>query len=371
MKYNIVISTLLGLEAFCSREVKRLGYEPKTEDGRVMFEGDESAIAAANINIRTGERVMIKVGEFKATTFDELFENTKKLPWDKFIPLGGAFPVVGYSLKSKLASVPNCQKIIKKAVAMSLGKAYDKEVLPEDGEMFKIRFSAMKDTFTLMIDTSGEPLHKRGYRTEANIAPLRETIAASMVMLSFWKYETPLVDPFCGSGTILIEAAMFKLNIAPGINRSFAGEKFPYLSKEIWDKEKRIAKEKERKLPLTLYGMDINPEYLKIAENNAARAGVREYVTFKEARAEDFHTMSKIGAVICNPPYGERIGEKSECEELYRNIGKAFAANRDWSYYILTSNEDFEKLYGKKADKKRKVYNGMIKCNIYQYFGNK
>lgn len=369
MKFDIVVPTLLGLEAFCSREIKRLGYEPRAEDGRVTFSGDEKAVAAANINLRTGERVLIKVGEFKAETFEELFENTKKLAWCDFLPVGCAFPVVGHSLKSTLASVPDCQKIIKKAVATSLGKAYGMEVLPEDGAMFKIRFSIRKDMVTLMIDTSGAPLYKRGYRTESNAAPLRETIAAAMVLLSFWKYETPLVDPFCGSGTILIEAAMFKNNIAPGINRSFAGEDFPYIPEDVWEAERDKARGAERKLPLRLFGSDIDPGCLEIAKNNAQRAGVSEYITFSLKDAADFETDEKQGAVICNPPYGERIGEKKECEELYKKLGRAFSKNKSWSYYILTSHEEFERLYGKKADKRRKVYNGMIKCNVYQYFG--
>ncbi len=369
MNFDIVVPTLLGLEAFCAREIKRLGYEPHTEDGRVMFSGDAHAIAAANINLRTGERVLIKVGEFKAETFEELFENTKKLPWSDFLPLGCMFPVVGHSLKSTLASVPDCQKIIKKAIATSLGKAYGMDVLPETDAMFKIRFSLRRDIVTLMIDTSGVPLYKRGYRTESNLAPLRETIAAAMVLLSFWKYETPLVDPFCGSGTILIEAAMFKRNIAPGVNRSFAGEEFPYIPKEVWEEEREKARAHERDLPLRLYGSDIDPRCLEIARNNAKRAGVDDCIEFALKDAADFETPQTLGAVICNPPYGERIGEKKECEELYRKIGKAFSKNKSWSYYILTSHEEFESLYGKKADKRRKVYNGMIKCNVYQYFG--
>lgn len=371
MNFELIVPTLLGLEAFCARELKRLGYETHTEDGRVMFSGDESAIAAANINLRTGERVLIKVGEFKAESFQELFENTKKLPWHIFIPLGGVFPVTGHSLKSQLASIPDCQKIIKKAIATELGREYGMDMLPETGDLFKIKFSIRKNIVTLMIDTSGDPLYKRGYRTESNMAPLRETIAAALVLLSFWKYETPLVDPFCGSGTILIEAAMFKRNIAPGINRSFAAEKFPYISSDIWEREREKAKSAIRELPLRLYGSDIDSECLKIAENNARRAGVEDCISFSLADAADFVTPEKYGAVICNPPYGERLGEKKECEELYRKLGRAFSKNKNWSYYILTSHEGFEALYGRKADKKRKLYNGMIKCDVYQYFGEK
>ncbi len=369
MNFDLIVPTLLGLESFCARELNRMGYETKTEDGRVMFSGDETSIARANINLRTGERVLIKVGEFKAESFEELFENTKSLDWSRYIPLGAAFPVTGHSLKSQLASIPDCQKIIKKAVATSLGSSYGIDYLPEDGAAYKIKFSIRKDIVTLMIDTTGEPLHKRGYRTEANLAPLRETIAAAMVLLSFWKYETPLVDPFCGSGTILIEAAMFKRNIAPGINRSFAAENFPYISDTVWMEERKRAKEAERDIPLKLFGSDVDAECLKIAQNNAKRAGVDDCITFAQKDAGDFTAPEEYGAVICNPPYGERIGEKRECEKLYNALGKAFSKNPHWSYYILTSHEDFEKFYNKKADKKRKVYNGMIKCNVYQYFG--
>lgn len=371
MNFDIVVTTLLGLESICAREIKKLGYDAKCEDGRVLFSGDEDAVASANINLRTGERVLIKVGEFKAETFEELFENTKKICWSNFISLGGAFPVVGHSLKSKLKSVPDCQKIIKKAIATSLGKSYSQEFLPEDGPVFKIRFSIRKDVVTLMIDTSGEPLYKRGYRTESNKAPLRETIAAAMVLLSFWKFETPLIDPFCGSGTILIEAAMFKRNIAPGLNRKFAGEEFPYLSHDVWERQRSISSAAQRDISLKIFGSDIDPQCLTIAENNAKRAGVADCIEFKLKDARSFCTTEEYGAVICNPPYGERIGDKKQCELLYKSIGQAFKNNPKWSYYILTSHDEFEQLYGKKADKRRKVYNGMIKCNIYQYFGIK
>ncbi len=370
MTYDLIIPTLLGLESVCARELKRLGYDPKCEDGRVIFSGDERAIASANINIRTGERVLIKVAEFSAVSFEELFQNVNNIPWDRYIPLGAAFPVTGHSLKSQLTSIPDCQKIIKKAIAKKLGECHNLDKIPEDLYPVKIKFSIRKDIVTVMIDTSGDPLYKRGYRTESNDAPLRETIAAAMVLLSFWKYETPLVDPFCGSGTILIEAAMFKRNIAPGINRTFLGENFPYIPKSVWEEERNIAREKERDTPLTLIGSDIDPKCLEIAMNNAARAGVSDCIDFKLSDAADFTTFRDKGAVICNPPYGGRLGEKEECIALYKKLGEVFSKNKDWSYYILTSNEDFEKLYGRKADKRRKVYNGMIKCNIYQYFGS-
>lgn len=371
MSYELIIPTLLGIESICAREAKRLGYDAKCEDGRVIFSGGADAVARANINIRTGERVLIRTADFTAQSFEELFENTKSVAWEEFIPLGCAFPVKGFSKKSRLASVPDCQAIIKKAIASRLAEKYKMERLPEDKAMVRIQFSIMNDRVSLMIDTSGVPLHKRGYRTEANLAPLRETIAAAMVMISFWKYETPLADLFCGSGTIPIEAAMFKRNIAPGAGREFAAEKFPYIPENIWADARREAKENERKLPLEIYGSDIDARCIKISEENAKRAGVFENINFFVSDAADFKATSEVGAVICNPPYGERLGEKRECFELYSRIGKAFSKYNYWSEYILSSDDDFEAHFGKKANKRRKLYNGMIKCNLYQYFGDR
>ncbi|MBP3361578.1 MAG: class I SAM-dependent RNA methyltransferase [Clostridia bacterium] len=371
MNFEFVVPTLLGLEALCAKELKMMGYETTVQDGRVMFCGDETAVARANINLRTGERVLIKTAQFRAESFNELFEKTKSIDWWRFIPSDGVFPVKGHCLKSKLASVPDCQSVIKKAISVSLGEKYNLERLPESGALFRIQFSIRKDIVILMLDTSGAPLYKRGYRTEAGAAPLRETIAAAMVMLSFWKYETPLIDPFCGSGTILIEAAMFKRRIAPGICRSFAAENFPYIPENVWENERRAAKAAVRNLPLKLYGYDINPECISIASANAKHAGVGDCISFDLYPAEKFAPVEKFGTVICNPPYGERLGEKSQCEMLYRNIGKAFLKKDYWSFYIITSHEDFESLFGRRANKRRKVYNGMIKCNIYQYFGRR
>lgn len=371
MSYELVIPTLLGIESVCAREVKRLGYDARCEDGRVIFEGGADAVARTNINIRSGERVLIRAAEFSAVSFEELFENTKSIAWEEYIPLGYAFPVKGYSKKSRLASVPDCQAIIKKAVASRLGEKYGLEHIPEEKAVVRIQFSIMNDNVSLMIDTSGTPLYKRGYRTESNLAPLRETLAAAIVMLSFWKYETPLCDPFCGSGTIPIEAAMFKRNIAPGLNRSFASECFPYVSEQIWKNARDEARDNIRSLPLEIYGGDIDEDCIRMSGENAKRAGVSENIRFERSRAENFAAMSDVGAIICNPPYGERLGEKRECYKLYSDIGKAFSKNKYWSEYILSSDEDFEAHFGKKASKRRKLYNGMIKCNLYQYFGEK
>lgn len=367
---NFTVPTLMGLESFTARELKRLGYETKTQDGRVSFEGETEDICRANMFLRTGERVLIVVGEFEAFSFEELFEKTKALPWHEFLDKNAAFPVKGHTLKSQLASVRDCQAIIKKAIAVSLSQKYGVEWLEESGVSFKIQFNIYKDKVSLMIDTSGEPLHKRGYRTKSNLAPLRETIAASIVMLSYWRFEDILWDPFCGSGTIPIEAACFKKNIAPGIKRGFAAEDFPFIEKSAWDRAREEARSNERDLKLRIIASDIDKECIKISEENAMRAGVKNDIEFKALNALDLTCEFSGGTIMCNPPYGERIGEKKECEELYRGLSKVFCGLDNWSMYLLTSNENFESLFGKKADKKRKLYNGMIKCDLYQYFSN-
>ncbi|MCH5210069.1 MAG: class I SAM-dependent RNA methyltransferase [Oscillospiraceae bacterium] len=371
-KFEIIITTLFGLESLVKREVQRLGYETTSvEDGRVTFFGDWEAVCRANMWIRTGERVLIKIAEFNAVTFDELFEGTKAVDWQLIIGRNDAFPVKGYSLKSTLASVRDCQAIIKKAAADKLSQAYGISWLPEDGVTYQINFSVFKDKVTLMIDTSGEGLHKRGYRQISNVAPLKETLAAAMVEISHWRFEYPLCDPFCGSGTIPIEAAMIKRNIAPGISRTFACSSFPQISSELQDKVLEEAKSLERDVPLEIYAYDIDTDTVELAKSNAVKAGVGKFVIPKQGDARKLDLSMPYGSVICNPPYGERIGEIKECEQLYREIGKSFKNLDKWSYYIITSNENFEMLFGKHADKKRKLYNGMIKCNLYQFFGER
>lgn len=371
-EFEIVIPVLLGMEAFTAREVRRLGYETTSvEDGRVTFKGGYDAVCRANLWIRTGERVLIKVGEFTAMSFEELFDKTYALDWGRFIVKDGAFPVKGYCLKSQLASERDCQAIIKKAAAKKLAEKYGTEWLPEDGSTYQIQFSIMKNRVTLMIDTSGEGLHKRGYRQKSNLAPLRETMAAAMVMMSYWKFEYPLCDPFCGSGTIPIEAALFKRNIAPGLNRSFAAEDFAQSDKKLWERAREEARSLEHNVPLEIYAYDIDKNTALLAEENAKKAGVGKYIQTGAANACDFFSDKPNGTIICNPPYGERLSDKKECEELYEKIGKSFKRLDNWSYYILTSHERFEELFGRKADKKRKLYNGMIRCNVYQYFSKR
>lgn len=370
--FEIIIPTLFGMEAFVSREIRRLGYETTSvEDGRVTFLGDYNAICRANMWIRTGERVLVKLNEFQATTFTELFDNVYETDWAQWITPNGAFPVKGYSLKSQLSSVPTCQSIIKKAIAKKLSLAYGTEHMPETGETYQIQFSVMKNRVTIMLDTSGVPLHKRGYRHNSNTAPLRETIAAAMVTMSFWKFEQSLLDPFCGSGTIPIEAAMFKRNIAPGINRTFSAQQFPYINSGLWDNALEEAQSSVHNVPLDIHASDIDASCVELTKNNAKKAGVDKFITVEHCDARKVFIDKPDGTIITNPPYGERMGDKKDCEQLYREIGKNFEQFDNWAKYILVPNEDFEKLFGRKADKKRKIYNGMLKCYIYQYFNKK
>ncbi len=371
-KFEIIIPCLFGFEAIVAKELKWLGYETThIEDGKVTFLGDYEAITRANIWIRSGERVLIKIGEFTALTFDELFEKTKALDWSLWLNPDSAFPVKGFCLKSTLASMRDCQAIIKKAVATSLTNKYGISWFEETGSTYQIQFSVMKDRVTLMIDTSGDGLHKRGYRRISNAAPLKETIAASMVMLSFWKFEYPLLDPFCGSGTIPIEAAMFKRNIAPGISRHFLSENFSQIPNSLWAKAREEAEDKIRNTPLEILASDIDKDVLEVAHENAKIAKVSDCITFSHQDATKITSNKEYGSIICNPPYGERLSDAESCYELYKNIGKSFASLPDWSYYILASDENFEEHFGKKADKRRKIYNGMIKCNIFQYYGKR
>lgn len=369
-QFEIVIPTLFGLEAFTAKELRWLGYETTSvEDGRVTFKGNYRDVYRVNLWLRTGERVLIKTAEFQAVTFDELFEQTKAIEWERFLPSNCAFPVKGHSVKSQLASVRDCQAIIKKAIASRMSAAYGIEWLPEDGAEYRVQFSILKDRVTLMIDTSGAPLHKRGYRQFSNAAPLRETIAAAMVMMSYWKFEYSLLDPFCGSGTIPIEGALFKRNIAPGFNRTFAADHFEQISDTLRRDVSEEAKSLEKNVPLEIHASDIDPACVQLTQSNAEKAGVGQFIQVKQEKAENVFLPEAYGSIICNPPYGERMGERRECETLYRNLGKSFSRFDRWSYYILTSNENFEKLFGKRADKRRKIYNGMLQCNVYQYFG--
>ena len=363
------VPCLLGLEGPISEELKRLSMQNVTsENGRVYFDGDESAVARANISLRIGERVLTEVGRFDATTFDGLFEAVKALPWEDYIPKDCAFPVKGYCLNSALMSVPDCQKIIKKAVVEKLKMRYRLPWFPETGPVHQIQFSVMKDNVSVCIDTSGEGLHKRGYRPAHNIAPLKETMAAAMVTLSRYRGRDDFCDPFCGSGTIPIEAALIARNIAPGLRRSFSAEKWPEADPRIWQAAREEAQAKEYHGTYHIFGSDIDPAAVRMAKENAERAGVSELITFEVADAMQFDRKTQGGVIVTNPPYGERILQKQEAEALYRGFGKAWSASENWKLYLLSSHTEFERTFGRPADKKRKLYNGMIKCDLFMYY---
>lgn len=370
-QFEIIVPTMFGIEAVCAREIRNLGYETKkVEDGRITFWGDAEAVARANICLRTAERVLIKVGEFSAVTFDELFEKNKALPWENWITKHNAFPVKGFSRNSKLFSVSDCQSIIKKSIVERLKQKYHVSWFDEKGAVYQVQFSIIKDRVCLMIDTSGDGLHKRGYRRESNQAPLKETIAAAMVQLSFYRPGKCLADPFCGSGTILIEAGLFAKNIAPGLYRSFAGEKFSQLPKEVWERIREEAKSKMKQdMELDIIGSDIEPECVRLTLKNARMAGLDGQVRAQVRDIRDLNLHGDYGCIICNPPYGERMGDIDKMHSLYRNMYHVFSKYPTWSWYIITSHSDFEKSFGKPANKRRKLYNGMIRCDFYQYFG--
>lgn len=370
-KLDLIASTTFGLEAVVKREVISLGFQDvKTFDGRVEFTGDESAIPKANLWLRCAGRVWLKMGEFKAVTFDELFEGAKALPWAEWIPEDGKFTVVGKSVKSTLFSVSDCQAIVKKAVVEKLKLSYDTTWFDETGADYTIQVGILKDVVTLAIDTSGSGLHKRGYRENALIAPLKETLAAAMVMLSYWKKDRILLDPFCGSGTIPIEAALIARNIAPGLNRKFASENWERIGNKLW-KDARVQAYQaiDYDCMPKLYGSDIDSDAIELAKQNAIKAGVDDCITFEVKPCQEITLPGDYGVLIANPPYGERIGEVREVEDMYRALGGIMNSNKTWSTYLITSMEYFEKLFGKQASAKRKLFNGRIKTDYYQFYG--
>ena len=369
MEYTMCVPCLLGLEGPIADELRRLNIEGVvSENGRVYFTGGAQELARANLCLRVGERVLIELGRFEAKSFDAMFEGTKALPWEMLIPADGAFPVKGYSLNSQLFSVSDCQKIIKKAVVERLKSIYRIEWFPETGALYQIQFSIMKDMVSLCIDTSGSGLHKRGYRPAHNAAPLKETMAAAMVKLSRYRGRDDFCDPFCGSGTIPIEAALIAKNRAPGLDRGFSAMSWKQIDRRIWEDEREAARAREYHGDYRIVGSDLDPKAIEIARENAKRAGVDDVVHFEVADAMRFDRQTERGVIVTNPPYGERIMEKQEAEELYRGFGRALAACPGWQLYLLSSHTEFERCFGKTADKKRKLYNGMIKCELYMYF---
>ena len=373
--FDLLVPCHFGLEAVLKREIYDLGYEiTKVEDGRVTFEGDEEAICRANIFLRTAERVMIQVGRFKATTFEELFQGIKNLPWEEYIPEDGKFWVKkASSINSKLLSPSDIQSIAKKAMVERMKQKYHKEWFKEDGAAYPVRIFLLKDEVTVALDTSGDSLHKRGYRTMTSKAPLTETLAASLIMLTPWRKDRILVDPFCGSGTFPIEAAMIAANVAPGMNRDFTAEEWTNLiDRKLWYE---CVKEAEDMIDTTvkvdIQGYDIDGDVIKAARENAKRAGVEHMIHFQQRAVADLSHPKKYGFIITNPPYGERLEDKADLPELYTQIGQAYQRLDSWSMFLITSYTDTEKYIGRKADKNRKIYNGMLKTYFYQFLGPK
>lgn len=373
--FDLLVPCHFGLEAVLKREIYDLGYEiTKVEDGRVTFEGDEEAICRANIFLRTAERVMIQVGRFKATTFEELFQGIKNLPWEEYIPEDGKFWVKkASSINSKLFSPSDIQSIAKKAMVERMKQKYHKEWFKEDGASYPVRIFLLKDEVTVALDTSGDSLHKRGYRTMTSKAPLAETLAASLIMLTPWRKDRILVDPFCGSGTFPIEAAMIAANIAPGMNRDFTAEEWTNLiDRKLWYE---CVKEAEDMIDTTvkvdIQGYDIDGDVIKAARENAKRAGVEHMIHFQQRAVADLSHPKKYGFIITNPPYGERLEDKADLPELYTQIGQAYQRLDSWSMFLITSYTETEKYIGRKADKNRKIYNGMLKTYFYQFLGPK
>lgn len=369
---ELIATSTFGLESIVKDELWKLGFEIiNVENGQISFRADFYGLAKANLWLRCAERVFLKMGEFPARDFDELYDNTRNLPWEEWLPVNANFPVTGKSVKSVLHSVPACQSIIKKAIVDRLKDKYRKDWFEEDGPLYPVYFALYKDRITLSINTSGEGLHKRGYRELSAEAPFQETLAAAILYLSRWQPDRILIDPFCGSGTIPVEAALMGRNIAPGIQRRFVAEEWPQLGKKIWQEARAEAKALEIDDPgfRLLMGSDIDPQVIKIARHHAKKAGVDDCIHFQTASFEDFQSSRKYVCIITNPPYGERLSDRKEVEKLYRLMGRKLLPQDTWSFYILTSHPDFERLFGKRASKRRKLYNGGIECQFYQYYG--
>ena len=364
------VPCLFGLEGLAGDELRRMDLENvRVENGRVLFSGDERALAKANIGLRTGERVLIQLADFPAKTFEELFQGVYRTNLEDFIPKDGAFPVKGHCLNSQLMSVPDCQAIVKKAACRRLGEKYGVSWLPETGAKYQLQFSLMNDRVQLYLDTSGPGLHKRGYRANGNDAPLRETLAAAMVTLTRYRGREFLWDPFCGSGTIPIEAALIARNQAPGMYRRFSSEAFAWVDPKIWGEVRSEFREKEFKGNYRILGSDNDPKCVSLAMANARKAGVDKLITFQDGDATKMSLPTDSGILICNPPYGQRMLEQQSAQRLYAALGRHLKYADGWKKYIITSEPEFEHYFGKRADKKRKLYNGMIKCDYYMYLG--
>ena len=370
-QYELIATTTFGIEGVVKRELTNLGFKiSKTENGKVTFLSDTSGIAKANLWLRTADRVLLKIGEFKATTFDELFDKTNKLDWSKYIPVDGKFIVNGKSVKSKLFSISDCQAIVKKSIAENLKKKYKLSWLEETGADYNVLVSILKDTVTLTIDTSGLGLHKRGYRVKGVAAPLKETLGATLVLLSYWNKDRTLYDVFCGSGTIAIEAAMIGRNIASGLSRDFASKHWSFISEAIWKEEtKKAYLAINHDIELNIYASDIDEFNILGAIENAEEAGVDDCITFTKSDFRDVDYKDDYGVIISNPPYGERLSKGDNVGKLYKDMGNIFNKLDTWSKYILTAFDGFEDIFKEKASRKRKLYNGRIEAWYYQYYG--
>ena len=370
-QFPLVATTAFGLEAVVARELQALGYgDQRVEDGRVRFEGDGRAVARCNLWLRCASRVVIEVADFEATDFGELFERTTSIAWEEWLPMDAGFPVRGRSARSQLHSVPDCQRIVKKAIVERLKSIHARDWFKESGAVYGIEVSVLKDRVTLTIDTSGDALHRRGYRTSSGPAPLRETLAAALVLLSYWNRERPLVDPFCGSGTIPIEAAMIGREMAPGLNRRFAAEEWRQIPESVWAEERESAAARiQPRLPDRLIGTDIEERAVSAARRHAQAAGVADDIHFQKKPLAEFRSPRKYGVIITNPPYGERISDERAVEALYREMGRLFERLDTWSIYVLTAHHRFEHLYGRVAERRRKLFNSNLACTYYQFPG--
>ena len=372
MNHTFCVPCLLGLEGPIAGELRYLKLQNvAAENGRVYFTGGPEDAARANVNLRCGERVLLELGRFEAMSFDQLFEGVKALPWESLLPKNAAFPVKGHSLNSKLFSVSDCQKIVKKAIVERMKRAYPGlSWLPEDGPVYQVQFQLMKDVVSVCVDTTGEALYKRGYRPAHNAAPLRETLGAALVTLSGYRGREDFADPFCGSGTIPIEAALIAKNRAPGLKRDFAAMRWPGFDKKIWDAAREEARSREFHGDYRIFASDADPKAVALARENAKRAGVDDVVRFEVADAAAFARPTERGILVTNPPYGERLGDRKEAEAIYAAFGKAYFAQPNWKLDLLSAHPDFERAFGKSADKKRKLYNGMLLCYLYMYNSN-
>lgn len=365
------VPCLFGLEGLAGDELRRLDIpNVRVENGRVLFSGDERALAKANVCLRTGERVLVVLADFRATTFEELFQGVYNTPLERYIPKDGQFPVKGHCLNSQLMSVPDCQAIVKKAASRRLGEKYGVSWLPETGAKYQLQFSLMNDRAQLYLDTSGPGLHKRGYRANGNDAPLRETLAAGMVTLAHYRGREFFWDPFCGSGTIPIEAALIAKNKAPGAYRRFSAEAFAWIDPKIWGEVRTEAKDREFHGAYRIMGSDNDPKCVSLAMANARKAGLGDLIDFRDGDATKMSLPCDQGILVCNPPYGQRMMEQQSAQRLYAALGKHLKFADGWKKYIITSEPEFEHYFGARADKKRKLYNGMIKCDYYMYLGD-